>query len=56
VTGEPDTFQKRAVTIGRAVGGRVPVYSGLSEGEPFVSAGTFILKADLGKGAAAHEH
>ncbi|TAJ10761.1 MAG: efflux RND transporter periplasmic adaptor subunit, partial [Planctomycetota bacterium] len=56
VEGEPDTFRKRALTIGRAVGGLVPVYSGLVEGERFVSAGSFILKADLGKGAAAHEH
>jgi cobalt-zinc-cadmium efflux system membrane fusion protein len=56
VAGEPDTFQKRAVTIGSAVGGLVPVYSGLVEGESFVSAGSFLLKAELGKGAAAHEH
>lgn len=56
VTGEPDTFQKRVVTIGAAVGGLVPVYSGLVEGESFVSAGSFLLKAELGKGAAAHEH
>ena len=56
VAGEPNTFQKRAVTIGRAIGGLVPVFSGLVEGEPYVSAGTFILKADLSKGAAAHEH
>jgi len=56
VAGEPDTFRKRAVTIGAAVGGLVPVYSGLVEGESFVSAGSFLLKAELGKGAAAHEH
>ncbi|MCC7170080.1 MAG: efflux RND transporter periplasmic adaptor subunit [Planctomycetes bacterium] len=56
VAGEPDTFQKRAVSIGTAVGGLVPVYSGLVEGESFVSAGSFLLKAELGKGAAAHEH
>jgi cobalt-zinc-cadmium efflux system membrane fusion protein len=56
VEGEPNTYAKRAVTIGRAVGGLVPVLSGLVEGELYVSAGTFILKADLGKGAAAHEH
>jgi len=56
VAGEPNAFHKRAVTIGSAIGGRVPVFSGLVEGELFVSAGTFILKAELGKGAAKHEH
>lgn len=54
--GEPNTYQKRAVTIGNPVGGLVPVFSGLVEGELFVTVGSFILKADLGKGAAAHEH
>lgn len=56
VDGEPDTFALRSVEVGRAVGGLVPVLSGLAEGELFVSAGAFILKAELGKGAAAHEH
>lgn len=56
VEGEPNTFAKRAVTIGKAVGGLVPIYSGLVEGERYVATGTFILKADLGKGSAAHEH
>ncbi len=56
VGGETNTFAKRAVTIGKPVGGLVPVLSGLSEGEQFVVAGTFILKAELGKAGAAHEH
>lgn len=56
VPNEPNTFAKRAVTVGKTVGGLVPIYSGLVEGESFVVAGTFILKAELGKGAAAHEH
>ena len=56
VEGEPNTFAKRSVTIGKSVGGLVPIYSGLVEGERFVVSGTFILKADLGKGSAAHEH
>lgn len=56
VANEPNTYAKRAVTVGKAVGGMVPVYSGLVEGERYVVAGTFILKAELGKGSAAHEH
>ncbi len=56
VANEPNTFAKRTVTIGKTVGGLVPIYSGLVEGEQFVIAGTFILKAELGKGSAAHEH
>ncbi len=56
VKGEPNTFAKRALTIGPPVGGLVPVVAGLVEGEKFVAAGSFILKAELGKGSAAHEH
>lgn len=56
VANEPNTFAKRAVTVGKPIGGLVPIYSGLVEGEQFVIAGTFILKAELGKGSAAHEH
>lgn len=56
VPGEPDTFAKRAVTVGEPIGGLIPVYAGLVEGESFVVTGTFILKAELGKGSAAHEH
>jgi len=56
VSGEPNTYAKRSITIGKSVGGLVPILSGLVEGEPFVVAGTFILKAELGKAGAAHEH
>jgi cobalt-zinc-cadmium efflux system membrane fusion protein len=56
VVGEQNTFAKRAVTVGKVVGGWVPVLSGLKEGESVVVSGTFILKADLGKSGAAHEH
>ncbi|RUL87008.1 efflux RND transporter periplasmic adaptor subunit [Tautonia sociabilis] len=56
VEGEANTFAKRPVRVGPAVGGMVPVLSGLEEGERYVAAGTFILKAELGKAGAAHEH
>lgn len=56
VAGEPNTFARRPVTIGKAVAGLVPVYSGLAEGEAFVAAGSFILKAELGKAGAEHQH
>jgi membrane fusion protein, heavy metal efflux system len=56
VEGEPNTFAKRLVGIGPAIGGMVPVFAGLKEGEKYVSAGSFILKAELGKAGAAHEH
>lgn len=56
VEGEPNTFAKRAVTTGPGVGGLIPILTGLDEGEAYVSSGSFILKAQLGKGSAAHEH
>lgn len=56
VDGEPNTFARRAVVVGRAVNGYLPVVSGLEDGESFVVSGTFILKAELGKGSAEHVH
>lgn len=56
VEGEPNTFAVRPVTRGVSVGDLVPIYSGLAAGELFVATGSFILKAELGKAGAAHEH
>jgi len=53
---KPNTYLKRPVTIGMAVGGMVPVLHGLREGEVIVLTGTFLLKAELGKSSAKHEH
>ena len=47
-----DGFQKRAVTIGRSDGQAVEITSGLSTGEQIAVKNTFLLKAELGKGAA----
>jgi cobalt-zinc-cadmium efflux system membrane fusion protein len=51
VPGEAGTFAKRPVKVGPAVGGMVPVLSGIKEGDPVVVSGSFVLKAELGKGA-----
>jgi len=56
VANEPNTFARRAITAGKPVAGLVPVYSGLVEGESFVARGSFILKAELGKASAEHQH
>ena len=54
VPGEANTFARREVVVGPEVNGYLPVLSGLAEGEQIVLAGSFILKAELGKGSA-HE-
>lgn len=56
VQGEPNTFAKRVVKLGQATGRQRAVLEGLVEGESYVITGSFILKADLGKAGAAHEH
>lgn len=53
---EPNTFATKQVAVGDAVSGMVPVFAGLKEGDKFVAAGSFILKAEIGKAGAAHEH
>jgi cobalt-zinc-cadmium efflux system membrane fusion protein len=55
VKGEENTFTVRQISAGSAVGGMTPVASGLKEGERIVTAGTFILKADLLKASAKDE-
>jgi cobalt-zinc-cadmium efflux system membrane fusion protein len=56
VAGEAGAFLPRAVAVGDAAVGMVPILSGLVEGEQVVVAGAFILKAELGKGGAGHGH
>lgn len=52
----PEGFEPRSVTLGRTNETHVEITSGLRLGERYAATETFILKADLGKGAAAHEH
>lgn len=55
VKGVAGAFVARRIEAGPMVGGMVPVLSGLIPGEPFVASGSFILKAELGKGAVQEE-
>ena len=49
-------FAPRPVTLGRANETHVEVAAGLQAGERYAATETFVLKADLGKGTASHDH
>ena len=51
-----DGFEARPVTLGRQNNRMAEVTSGLKPGERIATANSFILKADLGKAAAEHQH
>jgi cobalt-zinc-cadmium efflux system membrane fusion protein len=52
----PEGFEARPVTLGRANEAHVEVLSGLESGERYAATDTFILKAELAKGEATHQH
>ncbi|WP_043337518.1 efflux RND transporter periplasmic adaptor subunit [Belnapia moabensis] len=52
----PEGFARREVVLGRGDQEGVEVVSGLDPGERYAAAGSFILKAELGKAEAGHEH
>ncbi len=51
-----DLFEVRPLELGRNDGQWVEVLHGLLPGERYVARNSFILKADLGKAGATHEH
>lgn len=51
-----DVFEARPVELGRSDGTLVEVLSGLAAGQPVAAANSFVLKADLGKAGASHDH
>lgn len=51
-----DFFEVRPLELGRRDGEWVEVLGGLSPGETYVSKNSFILKADVEKAGATHEH
>lgn len=53
---EGDGFAARPVTVGRSGRTRVAIVDGLAPGERYAEAGSFLVKAELAKGEAGHEH
>ncbi|PTQ87160.1 efflux RND transporter periplasmic adaptor subunit [Agitococcus lubricus] len=52
----PQGLQLRPVIIGDSNARRLTIVSGLQQGEQYVADGSFILKSELQKGEAEHEH
>ncbi|MGQ0658900.1 MAG: efflux RND transporter periplasmic adaptor subunit [Chromatiales bacterium] len=49
-------FEARPVELGRSDGKWVEVVKGLAPGTQYAAANSFVLKADLGKAGASHDH
>ncbi|MBX8568884.1 efflux RND transporter periplasmic adaptor subunit [Pseudomonas cichorii] len=52
----PQGFQAQPVTLGRSDSGYVEVLKGLAVNTQVATAGSFVLKSELGKGSAEHAH
>lgn len=51
-----EDYEARPVTIGIKGNGYIEIKSGLKEGDLYVSEGSFIVKSDILKSTAEHEH
>ena len=51
----PTGFQARPVTVGASDGNKVEILGGLSAGTQYAATGSFVVKAQQGKGSAEHE-
>lgn len=51
-----DTYTARAITLGARDAGQVEVTGGLKAGEDVVVEQSYVVKADIGKAGASHEH
>jgi len=52
----PEGFQLQPVEVGRSDDEATEILGGLKAGDRYVADNSFILKAELGKGEAEHEH
>lgn len=53
---EGSLFEVRPLELGRRDGEWVEVLSGLNPGQRYATEGSFIIKADIGKSGATHDH
>ena len=53
---EGDTYEVRPLELGRSDGEWIEVKSGLSAGEEYVTSNGFLVKADVLKSGATHDH
>lgn len=51
-----DSFEARPLELGRSDGKFTEVVKGLNAGERYVAKNSFLIKADLGKSGAGHDH
>ena len=51
-----DVFEARPVELGRSDGKIVEITKGLAAGTPYAATNSYVLKADLGKAGASHDH
>jgi cobalt-zinc-cadmium efflux system membrane fusion protein len=51
-----DTFAARPIEIGARDAEHVEVVSGLRDGDRYAATNSFVVKAELGKGEASHDH
>ncbi len=51
-----DLYEAQPIEVGRRDAQVAEVLSGLQAGQDYVAAGSFILKADIGKSGASHDH
>ena len=51
-----DSYEMKPVKTGVSDGRYIEITSGLSAGQSYVSEGSFVIKADILKSGAAHEH
>ncbi|MEJ0058181.1 MAG: HlyD family efflux transporter periplasmic adaptor subunit [Terricaulis sp.] len=51
-----ETYEIRPVALGRRGATTLEILSGLNPGEIYVSENAFLVKAEIGKGSASHDH